>query len=84
VREMLDSLLADCRLHALKLDCARGLDGVPRLAAANGAACQRKFVALTPRLGEHLASLADRFFSRPIGVPKARARILDTHQYDRK
>jgi glutamate---cysteine ligase / carboxylate-amine ligase len=61
VREMLDSVLGDCRPHALALGCARGRDGVLRLAAANGAACQRKFVALTPRLNELVASLADRF-----------------------
>ena len=46
VREMLDSLLAECRPHALALGCAGALDRVPRLAAANGAARQRKFVAL--------------------------------------
>ena len=57
---MLDSLLADCRPHAPALGCARRLDGVPRLAAAHGAACQRKFVALTPRLDELVASLANR------------------------
>ena len=63
VREMLDSLLADCRPHALALGCAGALDRVPRLAAANGADRQRKFVALNPRLDELVASLADRFLA---------------------
>ena len=47
VREILDSLLADCRPHALALGCAEALDRVPRLAAANGADRQRAFVAPT-------------------------------------
>ena len=63
VREMLDSLLADCRPHALALGCAGALDRVPRLAAANGADRQRKFVALNTRLDEPAASLADRFLA---------------------
>ena len=63
VREMLDSLLAECRPHALALGCAGALDRVPRLAAANGADRQRRFVALNPRLDELVASLADRFLA---------------------
>ena len=63
VREMLDSLLAECRPHALALGCAGALDEVPRLAAANGADGQRKFVALNPRLDELVASLADCFLA---------------------
>jgi glutamate---cysteine ligase / carboxylate-amine ligase len=62
-REMLDSLLADCRPHAVALGCARALDRVQPLAAANGAARQRKFVALNPQLDELVASLADRFLA---------------------
>jgi glutamate---cysteine ligase / carboxylate-amine ligase len=61
IGEMLDSLLADCRPHAVALGCADALDEVPRLAAANGADGQRKFVALNPRLDELVASLADCF-----------------------
>ena len=63
VRETLDSLLAECRPHAIALGCAGALDRVPRLAAANGADRQRKFVALNPRLDELAASLADRFLA---------------------
>jgi glutamate---cysteine ligase / carboxylate-amine ligase len=61
VRERLDSLLADCRPHAVALGCAVALDRVPRLATANGADRQRKFVALNPRHDELVASLADQF-----------------------
>jgi Glutamate-cysteine ligase family 2(GCS2) len=63
VREMVDSLLADCRSHALALGCAGALDRIPRLAAANGADRQRKFVALSPRLDDLVASLADQFLA---------------------
>ncbi len=63
VREMLDSLLADCRPHALALGCAGALDRVGRLAAANGADRQRAFVARDRRLDELVASLADRFLA---------------------
>jgi glutamate---cysteine ligase / carboxylate-amine ligase len=63
VREMLDSLLADCRPHALALGCAGALDGISRLAAANGADRQRKFAALNPHLDELVASLADCFLA---------------------
>jgi hypothetical protein len=48
VREVPDSLSADCRPHALALGCARGLDALPRLAATNGGAGQPELVALTP------------------------------------
>jgi carboxylate-amine ligase len=63
VREMLDSLLAECRSHALALGCAGALDRVKRLATANGADCQRKFVARSGRLDELVARLADQFIS---------------------
>jgi carboxylate-amine ligase len=63
VREMLDPLLAECRPHALALGCAGALDRVQPLAAANGAARQRAFVALNPRLDELVASLADHFLA---------------------
>ena len=64
VREMLDSLLAECRPHALALGCADALDRVQQLAAANGADRQRKFVGRGGRLDELVASLADRFLAR--------------------
>ena len=63
VRETLDSLLAECRPPAIALGCAGALDRVPRLAAANGADRQRKFVALNPRLDELVASLAHDFLA---------------------
>ena len=37
VRELLDGLLTECRPHALSLGCARALDRVRPLVAANGA-----------------------------------------------
>ncbi len=61
VREMLDSLLADCRPHALALGCAQALDRVRQLAAATGADRQRAFVAHDRRLDELVASLAHLF-----------------------
>ena len=78
VRETLDSLLAECRPHALALGCAGALERVPRLAAANGADRQRKFVALNPRLDELVASLADRFLAPAPAQPQSRATTLDT------
>lgn len=63
VREILDSLLAYCRPHALALGCGDALDGVQRLAAANGAARQRAFVNHDRRLDELVASLAGRFLA---------------------
>ena len=63
VREMLDSLLADCCPHALALGCAGALDRVEHLAAANGAERQREFVAHKRRLDELVASLADQFLA---------------------
>jgi len=70
VRELLDSLLADCRPHALALGCADALDRVQALAAANGAARQRAFVKHDRRLDELVARLADRFLA-----PDARAAV---------
>ncbi len=63
VREMLGSLLADCRPHALALGCAGALDRVPHVAAAPGADRQRALVARNPRLDDLLASLAARFLA---------------------
>ena len=63
VRAMLESLLAECRPHALALGCAGALDLVQQLAAANGADRQRKFIAHNGRLDELVASLADRFLA---------------------
>ncbi|HXO08013.1 MAG TPA: YbdK family carboxylate-amine ligase, partial [Solirubrobacteraceae bacterium] len=61
VRETLDSLLAECRPHALGLGCDGALDRVQQLAAANGADHQRAFVAHNRGLDELVASLAECF-----------------------
>jgi len=63
IREMVDSLVAASRPHAIALGCAGALDRVHSLAASNGAARQRKFVALNPRLDDLVASLADQFLA---------------------
>ena len=68
VREMLDSLLRDCRPHALALGCADTLDRVQRLAASNGAERQRGFVIPNGGLDELVVSLADQFLA-----PRSRA-----------
>jgi hypothetical protein len=65
VREMLDSVLAACRPHAVALGCATPLDQIKRLAAANGAGVQRAFYARDPGLGHLVASLADQFLTAP-------------------
>ncbi len=62
--EMLASLVAVCRPHALALGCAAALDRVQGLAAANGAARQRGFAAEDPRLPALVANLADQFRAR--------------------
>ncbi len=65
VREILDSLLADCRPHALALSCSGALDRVSRLAAATGAARQCAFVSRNPRLDDLIANLAEQFLGEP-------------------
>ena len=62
-RELLESLLADCRPHALALGCADAVDDVPRLAAANGAARQRAFAARHGSLDQLVAALVDQFLA---------------------
>jgi hypothetical protein len=61
VREILDSLLADCRDPAVRLGCTGALDRVQRLAATNGAERQRALVARSGRLDHLVENLADRF-----------------------
>lgn len=51
------------RPHAVALGCAAALHPVKRLAAANGADRQRRFVAFNPRLDELVVSLADQFLA---------------------
>ena len=60
-RQVLSSLLDRCRPHARVLGCADLLERVRLLAAANGAARQRTFVARGGQLDELAGCLADRF-----------------------
>ena len=60
-REILASLLADCRPFALALGCAGELDRVPHLSAANGADRQRALIGPSGRLDQLVMTLADRF-----------------------
>jgi glutamate---cysteine ligase / carboxylate-amine ligase len=62
VREMLDSLVSDCRPHALALGCIRALDRVPRLAASTGDVRQRH-LARSSRLDLLVADLAQVFLA---------------------
>jgi glutamate---cysteine ligase / carboxylate-amine ligase len=62
VREMLDSLLAECQPHGLVLGCAGALERVKSLAAANGAVSQRAFVA-NRHVDQLVASLAHGFLA---------------------
>jgi len=78
VRETLASLLADCRPHARALGCPGALNRVRRLATANGADRQRRFVARHGRLDGLVASLADQFRAadgRSATIPEAPAQI---------
>jgi len=61
-REMLDSLVSDCRPHALALGCAGALDRVPRLAASTGEVRQRRR-ARSSRLDLLVADLAEAFLA---------------------
>jgi carboxylate-amine ligase len=80
VREMLDSLLAECRPHALALGCGDTLDRLEPLAAANGAARQRELVTPDGRVDDVVARLADRFLApeRPAAVGRDDRQILDS------
>jgi glutamate---cysteine ligase / carboxylate-amine ligase len=61
VRDSLDTLLAQCRPHALALGCAGHLDRVRWLAAATGADRQRTLAAAPRGLDQLVAGLAGRF-----------------------
>ncbi len=75
VRAMLDALLSDCRPHARHLGCAAALEGVRRLATANGADRQRALAAGEGRLQDVVAILASRFIW-PAGPAATAAREL--------
>jgi hypothetical protein len=80
VREVLDSLLAECRPHALALGCGDTFDRLEPLAAANGAARQRELVTRGGRVDDVVARLADRFLApeRPAAVGRHGRQILDS------
>ena len=61
VRELLESLLRECRPHAVALGCARELEAVRRLAARNGAVRQRALRSAGASLGTLVAGLAAQF-----------------------
>ena len=61
VREMLETLLAQCRPHAHALGCAGELEGVRDLARATGADRQRSLAADDGGLEHLVAGLADSF-----------------------
>jgi glutamate---cysteine ligase / carboxylate-amine ligase len=61
VRNILDSLLAECYPHALALGCIEALDRVARISFANGAERQRAVAARGGRLEDLVASLAEQF-----------------------
>ncbi len=65
VRETLEVLLSECRPHALALGCVEVLEGLRRLAAANGADRQRALARSGAGLERVVASLADRFLAPP-------------------
>jgi carboxylate-amine ligase len=74
---VVDELVRCCRPHASALGCSLELDQVPRLAAANGADCQRATAAEQPDLTALVASLVARFVSpRPVATGAAPARFL--------
>ena len=63
VRAMLDTMLAECRPHALALGCASELEQVRLLAASNGAHRQRTFTAANDGPAHLLPNLADLFLT---------------------
>jgi carboxylate-amine ligase len=60
-REILETLLAECRPHAHALGCSEQLGRVRDLAAATGADRQRSLAAANGGLERLVAGLADRF-----------------------
>jgi glutamate---cysteine ligase / carboxylate-amine ligase len=79
VREMLDSLLADCRQAAVGLGCAGALDQVWRLATANGAERQRALVAADGHLDHLVVNLARRFLAPPSHTATESRRLRASH-----
>jgi glutamate---cysteine ligase / carboxylate-amine ligase len=63
VRAILDTMLAECRPHALALGCASELEQVRLLAASNGAHRQRTFTAANDGLDHLVPNLADLFLT---------------------
>ena len=67
VRNMLDTLVAECQPHAHALGCLEALDRVGRVSFANGAERQRAVAARGGRPEDLVASLAEQF--RPRASP---------------
>ena len=73
VREELESLVAECRPHALALGCSAALERVRRLAVATGADRQRH-LASQGTLEQLVQSLAQRFLPTPhVGLERPTA-----------
>ena len=68
VCDLVQAVLARCRPHASVLGCSVELEGVARLALANGADRQRRVFAETGDLGELLARQAECFCQDPQSV----------------
>jgi carboxylate-amine ligase len=80
VRDILDSILAECHRHALSLGCLEALDRVQRISFANGAERQRAVAARGGRLEDLVASLAEQF--RPHGAHGVDAAQPQLNAYD--
>ncbi len=79
VREVLDTLLARCRPHALALGCASMLERVEMLAASNGAGRQRSFTAAHGGLEQLVPSLAEQFLGSERHDPAGPGWNPDSH-----
>ncbi len=65
VRALLGELLSQCRPHATALGCSADLERVSRLATANGAQRQRKWVSAGGDLPSMVSALAEQFTTQP-------------------
>ena len=84
VCDLVQATLARCRPHASALGCAVELEGVARLALANGADRQRRVFAETGDLGELLARQAQCFCQDPQAVaPQPRLPVARFVRTDR-
>jgi glutamate---cysteine ligase / carboxylate-amine ligase len=75
VRQLLDTLLRECRPHSAALGCARELEEVQRLSACNGAQYQRASISADAGLPGLVARLAERFSPYVPGAAGRRASV---------